>query len=424
MKMQPRHHALTPLAVALACLAPQAFAQTQQKVTGPNARYWLSAEVASGFSMGGMQGGGGGIAGMMAAAMGGGGPRKSLRLELGSVKAANPAEAVHALPPALNMGASVPLFGERAAATPEPTERDIPDTREMGDKPKGRMLFFWGCGENAGPGQPVVLDFAQMANGVLPPNMRSVTIRAQRTGPSFGRDKGFAEWPNRKDSTAVPTQASLTGAHTVSGGFIPDIRFSVDSDHDFMDALSLQQAPSAGGGHRLGWNSVRTALGYFATGMGFKQGAGDANDIVFWNSSSVRLMGGEQLIGFLAPAETERLVRDKVVLPAGTTECVVPKEAITAAGGPLMMVNLNAYGPELNVVYPPRPQDPKLDWNQEYAVKLRQRAYTGAVGGMGDAARGGGRDNRDAPQAEAPAGEKKPGVADQAKSILKGIFGK
>jgi hypothetical protein len=419
--------AFTPITFALlSALQPaaaQAQAPTQQKVTGPQARYWLSAEVASGFSVGGMAGGagGGGLAGMMGAVLGGGGPRKSLNLELGSVKAANPAEAVHLLPPALNMGQSLPLLGERADAQPEPVERDIPDTREMGDKPKGRMLFFWGCGESAGPGQPVVLDFEKLANGVLPPNLRSVTVRAQRNGPGYGRDKGFAVWPNRKDSTSVPAQASLVGEHSVSGAFIPDIRFSVGNEQDFMDALSLQQAPSAGGAQRLAWNSARTALGYFANGMGFKEGANGANDIVIWNSSTARLLGGEQLMGFLAPAETERLVRDKVVLPATTTECTVPKEAIAAAGGPLMMVSLNAYGPELNVVHPPRPQDPKVDWNQVYAVKLRQRAYTGSVGGMGDAGSNAG--SRNSPQAEAPAGDK-PSAADAAKSLLKGLFGK
>jgi hypothetical protein len=286
---------LSRLTCALALGALPAWAQTNppvQKVTGPNARYWVSAEVSSGLSMASMQSGGG-IASMMAAAMGGSGPRKSLRLELGSVRAANPAEATHAIPTALGMGASLPLLGERAAAaTPEPVERDIPDTREMGDKPKGRMLFFWGCGESAGPGQPVILDFAQLANGVVPPNMRSVAIRAQRSGPALGRDRGFAEWPNRKDSTGVPAQASLVGEHRVSGGFVPDIRFQVGAAHDFMDALSMQQAPSPGGGHRLAWNPVRTALGYFANGMGFKQGEGDGGDIVFWNSSSARLSSG------------------------------------------------------------------------------------------------------------------------------------
>jgi hypothetical protein len=419
---------LSRLTCALALGALPAWAQTNppvQKVTGPNARYWVSAEVSSGLSMASMQSGGG-IASMMAAAMGGSGPRKSLRLELGSVRAANPAEATHAIPTALGMGASLPLLGERAAAaTPEPVERDIPDTREMGDKPKGRMLFFWGCGESAGTGQPVILDFAQLANGVVPPNMRSVAIRAQRSGPALGRDRGFAEWPNRKDSTGVPAQASLVGEHRVSGGFVPDIRFQVGAAHDFMDALSMQQAPSPGGGHRLAWNPVRTALGYFANGMGFKQGEGDGGDIVFWNSSSARLLGGEQLIGFLPPAETDRLVRDKVVLPPGSTECVVPKEVVAAAGGPLMMVNLNAYGPELNVVFPPRPEDPKIDWNQEYAVKLRQRSYTGAVGGMsgpGESARSRPREGT-APTEGAPA-EAKPNVTEAAKSILKGIFGR
>lgn len=415
--------------LALACGSQAAWSQTTppvQKVTGPNARYWVSAEVSSGLSMAGMQSGGG-MAGMMAAVMGGGGPRKSLRLELGSVRAANPAEAAHAVPAALGMGASLPLLGERtAAATPEPVERDIPDTREMGDKPKGRMLFFWGCGQSAGPGQPVILDFAQLANGVVPPNMRSVALRAQRGGPASGRDRGYAEWPNRKDSnTAVPAQASLVGEHRVSGGFVPDIRFQVAAANDFMEPLSLQQAPSPGGGHRLAWNSVRTALGYFANGMGFKQDQGDGGDIVFWNSSTARLLGGEQLIGFLPPAETDRLVRDKVVLPPATTECVVPKEAIAAAGGPLMMVNLNAYGPELNVVFPPRPEDPKIDWNQDYAVKLRQRSYTGAVGGMdsaGESARSRPREGT-VPTEGAPA-EAKPSATETAKSILKGIFGR
>jgi hypothetical protein len=273
----------------------------------------------------------------------------------------------------------------------------------------------------------VVLDFAQLAQGVVPPNMRSVTIRAQRSGPGFGRDRGFAEWPNRKGpSTGVPAAASLVGEHRVSGGFVPDMRFQVGTQHDFMDALSLQQGNSPGGGQRLAWNGVRTALGYFANGMGFREDQGDGGDIVFWNSSSARLLGGEQLNGFLPPAETERLVRDKVVLPPGTTECVVPKEAVAAAGGPLMMVNLNAYGPELNVVFPPRPEDPKIDWNQEWAVKLRQRSYTGAVGGLsgpGASARSSPREGT-APPAEAAPAETKPNVTDTAKTLLKGLFGR
>lgn len=427
---------LTPLSAPLSALlltlpaALTAAAQTpvQQKVTGPQARYWLSAETASGFSMAAMQGGGGGMAAMMGAMLGGSGPRKQMRLELGSARDANPAEAQHAIPPALSMGPSLNLLGERGSAPPEPVERDIPEPPERGEMPKGRMLFFWGCGENVGPGQPVILDFAQMAQGVLPPNLRSVSIRATRSGPSFGRDRGFAEWPNRKESKAVPAAASLVGEHRVQGGFIPEIRFAVGAGHDFMEPLTLNQSKPAGGGQLLQWNRVATALGYFANGMGFKQegrGSGEGGDIVYWNSSSVRLLGGEQLMGFLPPAETERLVRENVVMKGDTTQCQVPRQVTEAAGGELMMVNLNAFGPELNVVHPPRPEDPRITWEQVYAVKLRLRSHTGAIAGMeGRAERQAQRPERGQETGTTPATPGVPAAADAVKNVLKGLFGR
>jgi hypothetical protein len=441
--MNTARQATFALAAALAALplSAQTPAQTpapgtvQQKVTGPQARYWVSAETASGLSMAAMQGGG--LGAMMGAMMGGSGPRRSLRLELGSVRDANPAEAVHAIPTALGMGTGLNLLGERAAAPPEPVERDIPEAPERGETPKGRMLFFWGCGENVGPGQPVILDFALLSQGVLPPNMRSVTVRASRSGPSYGRDRGYAEWPNRKDSKAVPAAGSLVGEHRVQGGFVPDIRFAVGSGHDFMEPLALRQSKPAAGGQLLEWNRVATALGYFANGMGFKRDGGEGGeggDIVYWNSSSARLLGGEQLMGFLPPAETERLVRENVVLRPDTTQCQVPRQVTEAAGGELMMVNLNAFGPELNVVHPPRPEDPRITWEQVYAVKLRLRSYTGAIAGME------GRSRRDArrpeptltSQGQAPAQEQAPApgtpaapaAAEAVKNVLRGILGR
>lgn len=421
---------LAPLSALLLTLpaALSAIAQTTppQKVTGPQARYWVSAETASGFSMAAMQGGGGGMAAMMGAMLGGSGPRKQMRLELGSVRDANPAEAQHGIPAALSMGPSLNLLGERGtSAPPEPVERDIPEPPERGEMPKGRMLFFWGCGENVGPGQPVILDFAQMAQGALPPNLRSVSIRATRSGPSFGRDRGFAEWPNRKESKAVPAAGSLVGSHVVQGGFIPEIRFAVGAGHDFMEPLALTQGKPAGGGQLLQWNRVPTALGYFANGMGFKQEAGEGGDIVYWNSSSVRLLGGEQLMGFLPPAETERLVRENVVMKADTTQCQVPRQVTEAAGGALMMVNLNAFGPELNVVHPPRPDDPRVTWEQVYAVKLRLRSYTGAIAGMeGRAERQAQRPERGQETGTTPATPSVPAAADAVKNVLKGLFGR
>lgn len=423
------HFPLARMALAaLAVTALPALAQTtaQQKVTGPQARYWLSAETGSGLSAA-MQGGGGGLGAMMGALMGRGGPTKTLRLELGGMKDGNPSEAIHSVPAGLGVGPSLTLLGpERTQPAPSRGERDVPEMPP--DKPKGRILFFWGCGETVGAGQPVVLDFAKMADGVLPPNLRSVALPSGRTGPTFGRDRGYADWPNAKHSTAVPGTGSLLGEHQVQGNFIPDIRFAVTAGNDYMEPLTLERSAMPAGSQLLKWNKPSTALGFFATGMGFKEGADGTAEMVMWNSSSARLLGGEQLNGFLSPADTERLIKANVVLNASATECAVPKEVLAAAGGDLMMVNLNAFGPELNVVHPPRPQDPKVTWDQQYQVKLRLRSYTGSMGGM-DAGMAGTRrgDGRRAESEAAPKdakAEKPVNPADAVKDVLKGLFGR
>ncbi len=410
---------LTALAAASAASVAQTAAT--QKVTGPQARYWVSAETGSGLgaAMQGAGGSGGGFGAMMGALMGRGGPSKTLRLELGGVREGSPSEAVHAVPSALGVGPSLTLLGpERATPAPERPERDVPEMQ--GERPKGRILFFWGCGETAGAGQPVIFDFAKMADGVLPSNMRSISVNTGRTGPYIGRDRGYADWPNRKHSATVPAPGSLVGDHQVQGNFIPEIRFAVSQAHDYMEPLTLNRSSSAGGGQLLKWNRPGTALGYFVTGMGMKEGPGGGGDMVMWNSSSARFLGGEQLNGFLPPAETDRLVKANVVLNADTTQCTVPKEVLAAAGGDLMMVNLNAFGPELNVVHPPRPADAKVTWDQQYQVKLRLRSFTGSFGGMSAMA---GQASEERKQGEAKE-EKPANPADAVKGLLRGILGR
>jgi hypothetical protein len=427
--------ALPPASSAWAQGSPSATAMAQQKITGPQARYWLTAETASGLGLGmGTMGGGAGtgmgnMAEMMAAAMNPNAPRKTLRLDLGATRSGTPSSASHQIPPGLALGASLPLIAPDPASPPprelEP-ERDVPemDRREA----RGRLLFFWGCGEKAGPGQPVVLDFAGLAEGQLPPDMRGgVFVRPPRSGPAAGRDRGYVFWPNKQSQVAVPANASLVGSHVVQGNLNPEIRFSVGAAHDFMEPVRLQRSPPAGGTQTLRWNAPPTALGYFLTGMGGRELPGGGGEMVIWNSSAVRMLGGEALMGHLAPAETERLVREKVVLPATTTECQIPREAMAAVGGELTMVNLNAFGPELNVIHPPRPQDPKIDWNQEYAVKLRLRSHTGSIAGMDEGRRG----RREAPEAaeapppgQPPAEGQKPKAADAVRDALKGLFGR
>ncbi len=55
-----------------------------------------------------------------------------------------------------------------------------------------------------------------------------------------------------------------------------------------------------------------------------------------------------------------------------TTRCAVPQGIFRNAQG--AMLQLHAYGGEINQVYPPRPADPKAPWDPEWYVKVRLKS--------------------------------------------------
>jgi hypothetical protein len=388
---------------ALAIAAPAALAQgtPQQVVRGPVATYWVTADTTSG--LGAMGGGGGGMGAMLGMLAGrGGGPVRSLDLRLGSSQSASGApQAAHLIPPGMAMGAQLPLLTPEPAKapSPQPEEREIPEGME---RPKGRMLIFWGCGEQVGPGQPVIVDFSKVAAGQPVPNLVSRSLRLPR-GPAFGTNRSYGDWPNERDRQAVPPQASLVGEHQVKGNYSPDIRFVVER-HDFMPPVELAQAKTASSAQKLTWKPVTGATGFFMSAFGASGGAGgDGVDMVMWTSSAVQEMGGS-LMGHVPPNEVARMIRERVVLPPDRTECTVPAEVMRAM--PMGMLNFVAYGDELNVAHPPRPQDPKVPWDIQWAVKLRLRSTSMVPLGEGMAGlMGGGRSGgaAAAPQPAAPA---------------------
>jgi hypothetical protein len=417
--MYRRSSLFTAAAAALAAVPLSVAAQ--QKVTGPVAQYWVSAETAAGMNMGAMGGGLGGM--MMGRMMGGAGGEggKRLVLQLGSTQAA-PADprAQHDVPPALAMGASLPLVTPKAErATREPGE--LPQGME---RPRGRMLIFWGCGETARPGQPVVIDFAKVAQGQMPPGFAARRVNAP-SPPAFGRSRGYGDWPNAEDSRPVPAGASLRGDHVVKGNYSPEIRFSVDR-HDFMEPVALTSGASASGAIPLRWNAIGGATGYFA----MVTGGNDREEVVFWTSSEVQDLGGS-LMDYVPPGEAARLVREKVVLAPQVTECTVPAEVVKAA--PAAFLSFVAYGDELNVVHPPRPQDATRTWEQVYAVKVRLKSTASMLLSEGGMAQGqGGQRARQSPGGASPpvgdaSQQQAPAPAspvDQGIGILRGILGR
>jgi hypothetical protein len=426
------------LLAGAAVIATAASAQPAgQKVTGPVAVYWMSAATRTGMGIpGGGAGGRPSMREIMGMVTGGGGPQHNLTLQLGSSqKPSGPPSAEHLPPQGLGAGASLPLLSPEPVAPtarPEPEEPTIP--REY-QKPKGRMLIFWGCGEHAKAGQPLVLDFAQMAAGKLPPGMemlgRGFGFKPMQP-PSAGRFPSYGDWPNAKSRATVPGTGSLVGAHTVQGDYSPEIKFDLGATQDFLGPLTLTtNSKTPAGSVQLGWNPVSGAQAYAAVAIGAgggsggrRGGGGDDATVVLWSSSESQA-AAFALPDYVSPGDLSRGVESRALMSAQTTSCTVPKEVVDAA--PAGFVQMVAYGQEANFVYPPRPANPKVAWNQEWQVKVRYRSATGGLLGMampgaGGRGRFGGGGGDDDSQARAqPQQTPADATAERRKAIMRGI---
>jgi hypothetical protein len=296
------------------------------------------------------------------------------------------------------------------------------------------MLIYWGCGETIGKGQPRVIDTSKMDTTEFG---KAFAGRAptHQTPPSHHKGWTYGEWPNSDDNTEIAAGSSLVGDHVVKGNYTVTIPFSLDARRDFMAPIeftSLTATPA--GGTKVEWKEVPTAIGYFATAMGHNQATGET---IFWSASEVPETGFA-LLDYLTPGDVERFIKEKVVMPTSRTTCTVPPVFKDAAGAMLRFI---AYGEELNLVYPPKPKDPKKPWNIEWSVKARLKS-TGMTTLM---AMGDGSDAKAARKAKkkktrdevADEGNReltgrdserpKEGIDDQLKGVigdkLKGLFG-
>ncbi|MDG2535002.1 hypothetical protein P6144_15185 [Sphingomonas sp. HITSZ_GF] len=301
---------------------------------------------------------------------------REMTLRLGSRLAATGGapKADHFLPDGMRMGLSVPL------TSPEPGKLPVEkqdDPEEKFQRPKGRLLIFWGCGAHAGPGQPVVIDFSKMAKGQIPPDLFSARIPAE-TGPRPGNSRTYGDWPNGKSRAQVSKQSSLIGQHRIAGNYSPEIAFALTQD--FMPPPRVKSGQAPDGSTPLNWSPVPAATGYYAWAMSAKDNGKDSSDMVWWASSSSRQFGGD-LWSWLSPATVNRLIGQKIVMPPSQTSCTIPAE-VKAAGGEMMMGFMNAFGPEANFAFPERPRDPKIAWHPKWTAKVRYRSTGNFMPGM------------------------------------------
>ena len=361
--MKPRISMACGFAVILilAALLSPPYARAEEKKP-PVTRYWMSVETHS-MSMPGMEQMQG-MPGMSSAF----GPNRTLHLQLNSPKVLPPdPEATHDIPPGQNMGKTLPLLSpehERAVERYTPEERG----KEKFEKPKFRMLIYWGCSEEVRAGQPLVIDTEKMSPADFGKAFSGHT--ASRQSPPSERDGWiYAEWPNRKSSIKVPVDGSLIGGHFVHANYAPDIRFSIDRMHDFMAPVEFTSVHGAlTESITFQWREIPTAIGYFAQAMAHNEKAGET---IFWSSSEVK-DSGFGLMDYLTPADVRKFIKEGVVMEPKTTSCAIPKGIFKDSSGG--MLNFIAYGEEMNVVYPPKPADPTEPWNPVWAVKVRLKS--------------------------------------------------
>jgi hypothetical protein len=406
------------LAIVAALASPLA-AQTPpaQKVNPPTAQAWIDVATFSGMGMpaggmstnpmaaiGGLFGGGGSTGGNAFGNTQAGSAGRFVDVTLLTRNNPSLAEAQQAVPagflsPALKLQAPPP-----GKPVPESDDEVVPQDHE---RPRGRILLYWGCGANVRSGQPMTLDAASATAADFARFFQSRRATQRGTHSAAGRPV----WPSKSDTRMVPAGASLAGEHAFTGNGVPEgFKFQIPPQQDLMPALGLQQADNAGATD-LRWTAAPTARAYFAAAMG----AGAKEEMILWTSSELPDVGFG-LLDYQTNAAVDRWLREKVLLAPSVTSCTIPKGVFSGQGA---MLRLIGYGNELNLAHPPRPTDPNIAWSPQWAVKVRVKTVAQSMLGMPEMEPMG-KPSAESKPAQAPAEEaKKPDAFDLLKGILK-----
>ncbi len=369
------------LAAMLAgCLSPAEAAKDKKPVDKPPvAQAWIDVATFSGMGMPGMGANMNPMA-MFGSMFGGGGKNTFGNTVTGSAGSwldvtlytrnnPNLEQAVQTVPPGTKLAPELKLVSPVKQKAP-PSDDDQVVENDF-EPPKGKIYLYWGCGDAIRAGQPKVLD---MATASINDYRKFFTSRrATQRGAHLAQ--GRPVWPNDKDARLVPAGASLVGQHAFKGQGVPEsFKFAFPAQQDIMPAIELSQR-NDGGINRLEWKGIPTARAYFLAAMGARESG--ENEMVFWTSSEVPDIG-TGLVDYQTNPAVDRWLKEKVLLPADARTCAVPK-GVFGEGAMLRMI---AYGSELNLAYPPRPTDPMVAWEPEWAAKIRVKSVLNAMLGM------------------------------------------
>jgi hypothetical protein len=451
-----KHGRLFAAILILAASAAQA-QSTQQIVRPPKVNLWMDVSTGgmAGMPEMDMPGMGGLLAGLGGMGRGNPGAKNTGREYYGSARGFHMmpprildialwnglkpgVEAAQHVPPGLKLGEKLPLL-------PVIVDKVVDDKGRPGgssdyEAPKGRILFYWGCSATVRAGQPRIVDLSKLSSD-------SAAAFGNAFSGRFAPDRGakvragYDVFPNERDQRGLARDASLVGAHQVTGDSVPEsFRFNLGPAQDIMPAVELQSQGSLNDSVSLSWIPVTNAKAYFLHAMGAQ-----GDDMIFWSSSELP-DSGFGLFDFLSNGTIEKWTTEKVLLGANVTRCAVPKGIMAGRGGSSKkggddagaMLRMIAYGGEHGFVHPPRPTDPKVPWDQEWSVRLRVKSQTMAMLGEeidsehntrrqenpAKSQKGQPPNNSDSPQNAADESPLKGLSLPNPANVLKGLFGR
>lgn len=422
-----KHFRLLALLAAL-----PAVALAQSNIKPPVAQAWIDVATFSGMGMpmggmGGMGGPGaegganpmamlGGMLGRGGGGGGGAGANRFLNTQSGSgglwvdvtlSTRNNPglAEATQNVPAGFMPG-PLRLVAPRDARPPPTTPDERVDETPQ-ERPRGKLLLYWGCGATVRAGQPRVLDFATASAADMAQFFQARRATQRGAHSAAGRP----HWPNQEDARMLAPNASLVGEHAFSGQGVPaGFAFRIADGQDLMPPLQVQQGKEANGATALAWGSLPTARGYFVAAIG----GGQREEMILWTSSELP-DSGFGLTDYQTNPAVDRWIGEKVLLPRDATRCTVPAGVFPEGQAMLRVV---AYGNELNLAHPPRPADPRAAWEPQWAVKVRVKSMASLMLGMDMDAMAGQQERQPPDQRREEQPKPKP------LDVLRGIFGR
>lgn len=287
--------------------------------------------------------------------------------------------ATQSVPEGAKLGAVLNLQAPEQGPAVAPAFDDEDPEPAKFEMPKGKMILYWGCGAEVRKGQPLVLDLAKMDPAQFGKFFQNRSATARVPHPAPGRPA----WPNKNDARRLPDGASLVGEHAFAGdGVVDGFKFDIDARHDLMPAVEASR-DDHDKAVLFKWQPMQQASAWFVQSMGMRDAStadGGEMEMVYWTSSELPDMG-MRLVNYQPNGAISKWQKEKVLLPAGATECMAPKEAV----GAMSMSRVIAYGHELNMAYPPRPKDPKITWEPQWNVKLRLKSVASLAPGIGAA---------------------------------------